>query len=173
MKVQEIMTRDVESCSPETNLAAAAMMMWRTDCGVIPVRDGNGEVRGLITDRDICMAVATQHRLADEIRVGEVMTGRVHAVKPGDDVTVAAERMRSERVRRLPVVDDEGRLAGVVSINDLVLNADSSSRARRDRISTEDVMSVLRAVCGHRPAGDERSQGATVTGNSPQELLHA
>ena len=173
MKVQEIMTRDVESCSPDTNLATVAMMMWRCDCGVIPVRNEDGTVKGLITDRDICMAVATQHRLADEIRVEEVMTGAVHAVRITDDVEVAEQRMRSERVRRLPVVNDDGRLAGVVSVNDLVLNADSSTRGRRDRISTEDVMSVLRAISGHRNGHEERPPSASVTGNSHEELLPA
>ena len=150
MKVQEIMTREVESCTPDTNLAAAAMMMWRCDCGVVPVRDGNGKVKGVITDRDICMAVATRHRCADEIRVEEVMTGQVHAVLTTDDVERAEERMRSARIRRLPVVSEDGRLAGVISINDLVLNADSSKGGpRRDRISTDEVMSVLREICGH------------------------
>ena len=173
MKVQEIMTRDVESCTPDTNLATAAMMMWRCDCGVIPVRDGEGTVKGLITDRDICMAVATQHRLADQIRVGDVMTGQVHAVRPSDDVEVAGQRMRSERIRRLPVVSDDGQLAGVISINDLVLNADSSSRGRRDRISTEDVMSVLRAISGHRQGHDAPGRREGLAGNSHQEMQTA
>ena len=61
MKVEEVMTRDVQSCYPETNLAEAAMQMWRGDFGVLPVVD-SGKVVGMITDRDICMAAATKHR---------------------------------------------------------------------------------------------------------------
>lgn len=149
MKVQDVMTPNPETCSPRANLAAAAMMMWRCDCGVIPVADDDGTIRGMITDRDICMAVATQHRYADDIRVEEVMSREVCAVRPDDDVELAEGRMRSERVRRLPVVESDGRLAGVISINDLILNADSSGRGKRDRISTDEVMSVLRSISGH------------------------
>ncbi len=65
MKVQSIMTRDVEACTAETNLADAAMIMWRNDCGVVPVvEEPDRRVIGLITDRDICMAVATKDRRA-------------------------------------------------------------------------------------------------------------
>src|SRR5690242_8490683 len=78
MKVQDVMTRNVEACLPETDLAAAAMMMWRQDCGVIPVTNRDGRVAGVVTDRDICMAVATQHRLADQIHVNEIISGKVH-----------------------------------------------------------------------------------------------
>lgn len=149
MKVQDVMTPNPESCTPETNLAAAAMMMWRCDCGVIPVRDAHGAIRGLVTDRDICMAVATQDRLARDIRVDEVMTGEVHAVRPDDDIELAEERMRSARVRRLPVVEADGRLAGVISINDLILHANSAARGKHGRLSTDEVMSVLRSISGH------------------------
>lgn len=59
MKVREIMTTDVSSCQPETNLADAAKNMWGRDCGILPIVTGDGRVSGVITDRDICMAVAT------------------------------------------------------------------------------------------------------------------
>src|SRR5947207_2924632 len=129
MKVQELMTKGVEACSRDSDLAAAAMIMWRMDCGAVPVVN-DLQVVGMITDRDICVAVATQHRRAEEIRVGEVISGTLHRVRPDDDVRVALATMRSERVRRLPVVDDDGRLEGIVSLSDVVRSASKSGRAR-------------------------------------------
>jgi predicted transcriptional regulator len=78
MKVQDVMTYDVQTCSPETNLSAAAMQMWKGDFGAMPVVT-SGNVVGTITDRDICMAAATKHRDPAKIRVGEVMTRQVYA----------------------------------------------------------------------------------------------
>ncbi|RMF85681.1 MAG: CBS domain-containing protein, partial [Nitrospinota bacterium] len=75
MHVKEVMTSAVRSCRPETDLAAAAMLMWDGDCGVLPVIDQANKVLGVITDRDICMAVATKHRPASATTVGEVLSG--------------------------------------------------------------------------------------------------
>ena len=110
MKVQELMTADVKSCSPDTSLAAAAGRMWEGDCGALPVIDGAGKFIGMITDRDICMAVATKHRLAAEILVSEVSSGAVYVCQSNDEVQFALKTMRKEQVRRLPVVNAEGIL---------------------------------------------------------------
>ena len=69
------MTRDVHTCLPDTDLGLAAMQMWEGDFGVIPVVADGGEVVGMITDRDICMAAASRNKAPGEIRVDEVMTG--------------------------------------------------------------------------------------------------
>ena len=149
MKVQDVMTKGVESCGRNTNLAAAAMIMWRMDCGAVPVvSDDRREVVGMITDRDICVAAATQHKRADEIRVGEIISGTVYKVRPGDDIRAALEAMRSERVRRLPVVGPAG-LLGIISINDIVLAAGKSVGRARPEITAEDVLEVMKAICEH------------------------
>jgi CBS domain-containing protein len=146
MKVQELMTKGVEACSRDSNLAAAAMIMWRMDCGAVPVVNDR-KVVGMITDRDICVAVATKHRRAEEIMVGEVASSTLHHVHPDDDVRVALDTMRSERVRRLPVVDDDGRLEGIVSLSDVVRSASKSSGRSRSGISAEDVLEVMKSIC--------------------------
>jgi len=146
MKVQELMTKGVEACSRDSNLAAAAMIMWRMDCGAVPVVNDR-EVVGVITDRDICVAVATKHRRAEEIMVGEVVSSTLHHVRPDDDVRAALDTMRSERVRRLPVVDDDGRLVGIVSLSDVVRSASKSSGRSRSGISAEDVLEVMKSIC--------------------------
>ncbi|MEW6212860.1 MAG: CBS domain-containing protein [Acidobacteriota bacterium] len=86
MKVQEVMTKDVKACFPDTNLAAAAALMWENDCGVLPVVVDNRQAVGVITDRDIAIAVGTKGRPAQEIRVDEVMTAQLFACAPDDDI---------------------------------------------------------------------------------------
>src|SRR5262245_15334249 len=69
MKVKEIMTSDVKTCSLDTDLASAAKIMWEEDCGAVPVTDGGGSVIGMITDRDICIAAATRPQAEGQIQV--------------------------------------------------------------------------------------------------------
>src|SRR5215213_4306396 len=108
MKVQDIMTADVEACGPESDLAEAAAIMWRKDCGSVPVVDAGRRIVGMITDRDICMAVCTRNKLATEMKVSEVISGKVYACAPTDKVGDALETMQSSQLRRLPVVDADG-----------------------------------------------------------------
>src|ERR1043165_922561 len=116
MKIQEIMTADVRCCGPDTNLAVAAKMMWDSDCGALPVLNVDGHVIGMITDRDICMASATTG--------WETVSGKnVYSCILSDDVHTALDIMKRERVRRLPVLDEEGLLQGIVAMNDFVLLA--------------------------------------------------
>ena len=150
MKVRDIMIHPVQSCGPETNLAAAAMMMWDGDCGVLPVVNFEGKVIGMITDRDICMAAATRNRPPSEITVFETITGQVHACAPGDDIHGALETMAKHQVRRLPVVDAGGRLAGMVSMNDLVLRAGERMGRKAPELTHEEVVRALKAIDAHR-----------------------
>src|SRR4026207_1384449 len=127
MTVRELQTSNVKTVSSDTDLAVVGRLMWEGDCGAVPVVTDDRKVIGMITDRDICIAAATRAKPPAEIRAGEVITNHgVHAVKQDDDVRVAMRTMRKQKVRRLPVVDREQRLAGIVSINDLAINASSS-----------------------------------------------
>jgi len=150
MKVKDIMISPVQSCGPETNLATAAMMMWDSDCGALPVVNYHGTVVGMITDRDICMAAATKHRSPSEITVFETITGQVYACAPGDDIHDAMDTMAKHQVRRLPVVDDAGRLAGILSLNDIVLHAGDATGRHAPAISCEDLARTLKAINAHR-----------------------
>jgi CBS domain-containing protein len=123
MKVKEIMTSDVKCCSPDTNLAAAAKIMWEGDCGSVPVVDDRGKVVGMITDRDICIAAATRPRTEGEIPVRDVISTTLHTCAPGDDVRSAMKTMKARQVRRLPVVGQDGRLNGIVTIHDIAVQA--------------------------------------------------
>ncbi len=144
MKVSELMTTNVVACAPGTNLAEAAKLMWDHDCGLLPIVDQMGHVAGVITDRDICMAVATKGGPAARITADEVTSRRVIGVAPADDVAKALAAMRDHQVHRLPVIDEHGALVGIVSMNDIVLFGDGKS-AR-----PEAIVDAMRAISQHR-----------------------
>jgi CBS domain-containing protein len=148
MTVRELQTSDVKTVGPDTDLAVVAKLMWDGDCGAVPVVTHEREVIGMITDRDICIAAATRSKSPAEIRAGEVIGDKrgVHAVKPDDDVRVALRTMRKHRVRRLPVVDQQQRLTGIVSINDLAINASSTLP---DSVPAQELLETFQAICSH------------------------
>jgi len=147
MTVKELQTSNVRTVSPDTDLAVVAKLMWEGDCGAVPVVTDDRKVIGMITDRDICIAAATRAKPPAEIRAGEVITNHgVHAVKQDDDVRVAMRTMRKHKVRRLPVVDREQRLAGIVSINDLAINASSSLP---NSVPAQEFLETFQAICAH------------------------
>ena len=150
MQVQDIMTSDVQCCGLDTNLTAAAKMMEDSDCGALPVVNVHGQVMGMITDRDICMAAATNQKPASDITVWETVSGEAHTCQMSDDVHTALDIMKRKRVRRLPVVDEEGMLQGIVAINDLLLLAGEAKRGVAPAISYEDVVRTLKAISAHR-----------------------
>jgi CBS domain-containing protein len=150
MNVGEIMTNDVQWCGLGTNLADAAKLMWDTDCGVLPVLNTEGQVLGMITDRDICMACATKNRAPSEITVREALSGKTYRCKMSDDVHAAMDIMKREQVRRLPVVDEEGVLQGLISMNDFILLAGETKAGKTPAISCEDVAKALKAISAHR-----------------------
>jgi len=160
MKVRDLMTTDVKSCSSDTNLAAAASRMWEGDCGALPVVDDHGKFIGMITDRDICMAVATRPRLASDILVCEVISGSIYVCHPTDEVQLALKTMGKEKVRRLPVVNDKGILQGILSTNDIILHTEEGRDKGIPVLSYGDVISTQKAICEHRFPKSVQQQGA-------------
>jgi CBS domain-containing protein len=152
MKVQDVMTSEVKTCRPEQSLATAATMMWEYDCGALPVVNEANQVLGLITDRDIAIAVGTRGRCASEIAISEVISGKVFTATLDEDVHTALRTMRHEKIRRLPITNREGMLQGILSINDIVLRAEEDKGRRHPELNYEDAMSTVKAICEHRPA---------------------
>jgi len=134
MQTREIMTAPPITCTPETSLGVAASRMAESNCGILPVVDAKGRLAGIITDRDICLAVSRTNRNALSISVREVMTRKVLSVQPGDDVRRALATMRTARVRRLPVLDDAGHLRGMLSISDVVVRGIADGDIGADEI---------------------------------------
>jgi len=158
MKVREIMTRAVRSCSPETTAREAALAMREADCGILPVLRG-GRVAGVVTDRDLCLALAERDCAPSELAVGDAMSRGLWACREEDEVHTALETMRARRVRRLPVVDAVGQLRGILSMNDIARNAE---REAEGRISYEDALGTFQIIGEHRyPAREEHNVDVT------------
>ncbi len=151
MKVRDVMTQTVASCRPDANLAEAAALMWEHNCGLLPVVNEQGKVTGVITDRDICIALGTRGRSAAEITVSDVSYRAAVLCDADDDVRCALKVMAAERVRRLPVIDHEGNLVGLLSLDDVTLHARHHGDTDRPAVSFEDVMNTLRAIYKHPP----------------------
>jgi len=164
MKVKEIMTSNPKACTPATTLAEAALLMWDGDCGVLPIVTDGRKVVGLITDRDICMATATKYCSPADIAVEEVSSGNVYSVTADDDVRKALETMKEHKVRRLPVVDADETLIGVLSMNDVVLQAQDASEKKATAIPYTDVVKTYKAICEHRPDA-QNVQAAAAAGS--------
>ena len=162
MRVKEIMTMDAKCCDLNASLTEAAKTMWENDCGALPVLKDGKEVVGLITDRDICMAVAMRDRSPSGISVEEILPGVIYSVTPNDDVQKALEVMAEHKVRRLPVVDTDGELQGVLSMNDVTLRAEDQAGEKAPDLSFSDVMGTYKAVCAHSIPKSERSMTASV-----------
>jgi CBS domain-containing protein len=145
MKVRDIMTAEPKCCEPDTNLATATELMWKADCGALPVVH-DGKLAGIITDRDICIALGTRNRPAAEIAVRDVASRKLQTCTIDDDVSAAIATMRRAKVHRLPVVSGGGKLEGILALNDLVLAA----RRKRFDIDYDEVMNTLKAISEHR-----------------------
>jgi CBS domain-containing protein len=157
MKVQDVMTSEVKSCRPETNLAETAAIMLENDCGAVPVVNNENKVVGIITDRDIAIAVATKSRLASEIPVSEVISRKVHSATLDEDLHTALKLMRHEKIRRLPVVNRDGMLLGILSLNDILLRSEEEKGRHHPELTYEDAMSTMKAICEHRPTQQSAS----------------
>jgi CBS domain-containing protein len=151
MKVRDLMTTSTVFCRPETNLAAVGALMWEHDCGLIPVVDDGEKVTGVITDRDVCIALSTRDRQPSKITAGEVTAAPAFVCSPDDDIRTALTTMSREKLHRLPVVSRERGLVGMLSIDDLLLHAEKGI-GKRPGISYDDVVQTFQAICTH-PAG--------------------
>ena len=146
MQIKDVMTRPVVTCAAATTLDQAARLMWDFDCGIIPVVGDDGRVAGVVTDRDICMAAYTQGRALSDIPVSTAMAEHVVAGHLDDTVEHVESLMRTSQIRRVPILDGDDRLAGVVSLNDL---ARVAVRARRNGVDRE-LVKTMAAVCQPR-----------------------
>jgi CBS domain-containing protein len=146
MKIRDVMIDNVRFCSPGMNLASVAEILWKAGCGTLPVVE-NGRVVGMITDRDIAIALGTRNVKASETIVRDVSLPKLFSITAEEDVHVALRTMGAQKVRRLPVVDSKGALEGIVCLDDIVLFAEE-----RGVLSYSDVVTTLKAICEHSRA---------------------
>jgi CBS domain-containing protein len=146
MRIRELMTVDVQTCSPADPLSHAAQIMWNYDCGCVPVVNSARQVMGIITDRDICMAGYTQGKPLQEVPVLVAMSTRVISCSPSDSPSTAERLMQQHKVRRLPVVEEDGKLAGILSLGDLAYYMQSQQTMGGDGMNWVSIAHTLAAV---------------------------
>ena len=145
MNIGTLMTRAPGTCGPNDPLSAAAQIMWDRDCGCVPIVDAERHPIAMITDRDICMAAYTQGRPLWSIPVSSAASRIVVSVRESETIESAEGLMQAYRVRRLPVVDTDGRLVGIVSLNDLARHA--SFGHRHGDLNADRITRTLAAIC--------------------------
>jgi CBS domain-containing protein len=146
MKVKEVMMGTPYHIPLAANLGMATELMWKGNCGFLPVVDAEQKVCGVITDRDICVALGTRNQTAGQMLVEEVVQCKVYACNPEDDIHVALQTMGEGHVRRLPVVDLSGNLAGVISMDDLLFRAEPNRAGREPELSADEVVRGYRTI---------------------------
>lgn len=139
MQVCEIMHQDPVVCFPEETAEAAARTMAEQGTGMLPVveRGSGGKLLGVVTDRDICLRVVAEGRDPKTVKVSECMTSSPVCCGPRDDIRFAMLLMREHQIRRIPVVNAEHRIGGMVTFSNLV----------NSRFDPEALMDTFRRTC--------------------------
>ncbi|MGA8075746.1 MAG: CBS domain-containing protein, partial [Candidatus Acidiferrales bacterium] len=159
--VKDVMMRTPASCRSDTNLGAAAEIMWNRDCGMLPILNPENKVIGVVTDRDLCIALGTRNRLAGEIAVWDVASGKVFSCNPEEDIHAALATMAKSKVRRLPVINAAGKLEGILSMDDVVLHSESKVSGKTPGLSYDDVVDTLKKL--YRPELPEVARKKTAS----------
>jgi CBS domain-containing protein len=162
MKTMELMTKEVRTCGPRDTLDVAAGAMWEGDLGCIPVVDAARRVVGMVTDRDLCMAAYTQGKALHAIPVNSAMAREAVCCRTDDDLSAALVLMQRHRLRRLPVVDAGGRLAGILSLNDLARQAARERTQKTRAVAMDEIASTLASICEPRKSATSEKRGATL-----------
>jgi CBS domain-containing protein len=154
MNVAQCMTRDPKTCRTSDTLERAAQIMWENDCGCVPVLDDAAKIVGMITDRDVCMAAYTRGAPLHALGVASAMAHDVATCRPGDTLEAALRTMRARQVRRLPVLDHDGGIAGLISLSDVVRRSGAHAPRKDGRPTESDVLSAIAAIGRPRTASD-------------------
>jgi len=149
MKVNEIMTATPSTCSATDSISNVATLMRDNDCGAVPIVD-NGRVVGIVTDRDLAVRGLAEGKGGDA-RVSEVMTPSPQCCSPNDEMREVEQIMAERQVRRIPIVDGDGRCVGIVS------QADLARASKNTSVSDREVAIVVEAIS--QPSGSQTSRG--------------
>lgn len=146
MRIKELMSHPAMTCPVTATLNHVARLMWESDCGMVPVVNDEGQLAGVVTDRDICMAAYTQGKPLNAIPVTTAMARQAIASHANDDIESAEALMADNQIRRLPVLDDNGRIEGVISMNDLTRAVAHAKKGTTDR----ELVQTMAAICEPR-----------------------
>jgi CBS domain-containing protein len=150
--VHDAMRTRVYTCSPDDTLARAAQLMWEKDLGCLPVCGPGRKVVAMLTDRDISMAAFMQWKHLSEALVESAMSKGARTCSPDDDLGRAEDIMRESQVRRLPVVDDQGVLVGLLSLGDVAryVRQHTPRGSVNGNLAQQRLAETLAAICEPR-----------------------
>jgi CBS domain-containing protein len=168
MNVDAVMTKDLVSCRTTDSLTRAAQLMWERRCGCLPVLDETQRVVGVLTDRDISMAAYTQGRRLDDIAASIAMSRSVESCSPSTSIEEAEDLMMAYAIHRLMVIDSDGRLCGLVSLDDIARQA--AAWDRKGEIDLERVALTLAEISRCNGSADE-DKPATASPQTDHSLL--
>ena len=146
MNVRAVMNPNVKCAGPQASLADVATIMEKNDCGAVPILSEEKKLIGMITDRDICLGLARFPRPASEVRVTELMSKKVFYCGPNDEIAEALQTMQGKRVRRLPVIDSNGKLVGILSMDDVVLHTELKKTQKSSELDSSQTVNTLKAI---------------------------
>lgn len=151
MNVRDVMVKTVNCCGSQDDLEAVALQMMDNDCGSIPIINDQGQPIGMITDRDIAIAAAARHKALWQLMAEDFLTSTpVSICRVDDDVRSALATMQSARVHRLPVVNGQGEILGMLSMDDVIGCAERGVRGLgAPELSYDDAVMALKAICKH------------------------
>jgi CBS domain-containing protein len=149
MKVKDVMTTNPRFCRPKDTLAQVVESMWEGDCHILPIVDRTNRVTGVITDRDVALGVWRKDRAPRDIRVDELPLARLYTCATTDDVDDALRIMRRALVRRLPIIDENEKLVGILSMDDLALHV-KEPEGTKNGLTAQKVAEAIKAICSPR-----------------------
>jgi CBS domain-containing protein len=152
--MKDAMRREVATCRAELNLAVATALMWEYNCCALPVAAPSGQVIGIVTDRDICLALGARNARPSDLRVVDVLQERVLFSAGGDGVGSTLKRASEGFIRHLSAVDEDLRMETSSPIAEVALRA-VPAPATPSEIPSADVAGDLQATHRRRPRGDE------------------
>ncbi|MBI4597726.1 MAG: CBS domain-containing protein [Candidatus Omnitrophica bacterium] len=151
MHIRELMTAEPEACLATESCAVVIGIMRRRNCGFVPVVDSHAtkKIVGVVTDRDIALALGEANKLSSEVRVAECMMKRVKTIAPDATLEEAAKLMEQFAIHRLPVVE-HGRLIGVLSLKDIAVAADKQWAYSESRTAEQKLGEIVEAIASAR-----------------------
>jgi len=145
MKVKDVMKTDVGFCTTEDSLMKCADIMRLRDCGVVPVVDEDEKVVGMLTDRDLCLAIVARNRKASDVLCKELINRRAVVCSGDDKLENALRKMRKYQIKRLAAVGKDGKLTGILSITDIMFSV------RKNKDLKKEIYRALKMIFKPRP----------------------
>jgi CBS domain-containing protein len=146
-KIKEMMTASPKTVGKNESLKIVLTQMSKSNIGSIPVIDEHKKVIGILTDRDVSLAIGNSDKSIEDIRVMDVMSKEIHTCKEDDDPVTALKIMRSKKVGRLPVINNENKLTGIITLDGILRKA--QDMPQKDEIifkGKENVINTLNAI---------------------------